>query len=42
MLLLPDPLTEVGLKLAIAPAGNPLALKPTVPVNPLIGVTVAV
>ena len=30
----PDPLTEVGLKLAEAPLGNPLTLKPTDPVKP--------
>jgi len=39
---LPDPLTEVGLKVAVAPVGNPLALNVTVPVNPPEGVTVAV
>src|SRR6266404_3247515 len=33
---------EVGLKVAVAPAGNPVTLKLTVPVNPLKGVTVAV
>ena len=38
----PDPLTEVGLKLAVAPAGNPPALNATLPVNPLEAVTVAV
>jgi len=30
----PEPVTDVGLKLALAPAGNPLALKPTLPLNP--------
>lgn len=30
----PDPVTEVGLKLALAPLGNPLTLKPTAPANP--------
>jgi hypothetical protein len=39
---LPDPLTEVGLKVAVAPVGNPLALNVTAPVNPPEGVTVAV
>jgi len=39
---LPEPLTEVGLKLALAPDGSPLALKLTVPLNPLNAVTVAV
>jgi hypothetical protein len=29
----------VGLKLALAPAGNPLALKPTLPLNPFNAVT---
>jgi len=38
----PEPATEGGLKLAPAPAGNPLALKVTVPVNPPDGVTVTV
>jgi hypothetical protein len=37
----PDPpLTEVGLKLAPAPEGKPLTLKPTVPLNPPDGMTV--
>ena len=36
----PDPLTEVGVKLAPAPDGKPLTLKPTVPENPPDGVTV--
>ena len=34
------PLTEVGLKVAVAPLGNPLALKLTAPLNPPEGVTV--
>jgi hypothetical protein len=38
---LPEPLTEVGLKLALAPDGRPDALKLTVPLNPLNAVTVA-
>ena len=38
----PDPVTDVGLKLALAPAGNPLALKFTTPANPPAPVTVAV
>src|SRR5882762_7102322 len=38
----PDVVTDVGLKLADAPLGNPLALNVTVPVNPPDGVTVAV
>jgi hypothetical protein len=32
---LPEPATDVGLKLAVAPVGNPLTLRFTVPVNPL-------
>ena len=35
-------LTEVGLKVADAPAGNPVALRFTVPVNPADGVMVTV
>ena len=38
----PDVVTDAGLKLALAPAGNPLALKVTVPVKPPDGLTVAV
>ena len=38
----PDVVTDVRLKLALAPAGNPLALKVTVPVKPPDGLTVAV
>ncbi len=38
----PEPATEAGLKLALAPAGKPLALKLTVPVKPPDPVTVAV
>ena len=34
----PDPETELVLKLPVAPEGNPLTLKFTVPVNPLEGV----
>ena len=36
------PLTEVGLKLNVAPVGNPLKPKDTVPLKPLIELTVAV
>jgi hypothetical protein len=39
---LPEPLTEAGLKLALAPDGRPDAVRLTVPLNPLTGVTVAV
>jgi hypothetical protein len=31
---LPDPATEVGLKLAVAPLGSPLTENPTLPVKP--------
>ncbi len=41
--LLPDPpATELGLKVAAAPAGRPPAVKVTVPVKPPDGVTLAV
>ena len=33
MVVEPEPLTEVGLKLALVPLGRPLMLKPTVPVK---------
>lgn len=33
----PDPLTEDGEKIAVAPAGKPLAVRFTVPVNPFSG-----
>jgi hypothetical protein len=39
---LPEPLTELGLKLAVAPVGKPLTLNATGPVNPPTAVTVAV
>ena len=35
-----EPVTEVGLKAAVTPAGRPLALKVTVPLKPLKGETV--
>jgi hypothetical protein len=38
----PEVVTVVGLKLAVAPVGSPLTLKLTVPVKPLDGVTVGV
>jgi hypothetical protein len=38
----PDPVIEVGLKLALAPPGNPVTLKVTAPLNPSSGVTVTV
>ena len=34
--------TKLGLKLALAPVGNPLALRLTLPVNPPEGVAVTV
>jgi len=39
---LPEPATEVGVKLPLAPLGNPPTLKATVPVKPFIAVTLAV
>ncbi len=42
MLLLPEPVTEVGLNVALAPDGRPLTEKVTVPVKLLDGVTVVV
>ena len=38
----PEPVIEVGLKLAVAPPGSPLALKITLPLNPFNAVTVTV
>jgi hypothetical protein len=38
----PEVVIAVGLKLAVAPAGSPLALKLTGPVNPFTALTVAV
>jgi hypothetical protein len=38
----PLPVTEPGLKLAVELVGNPRTLNVTVPLKPLIGVTVAV
>jgi len=38
----PEPVTKPGLKLAFAPAGSPLALNVTIPVNPFTAPTVAV
>ncbi len=38
----PDPTTNAGVNEAVAPEGNPLALKVTAPVNPLVDVTVTV
>lgn len=33
----PDPITEVGLKLPVAPTGSPLTLNEAVPWNPFKG-----
>ena len=38
----PEPLTEAGLKPAVAPAGTPLTLSPTLPLNPFTAPTFAV
>ena len=38
----PDPVTELGVKVAVAPAGTPFALRLTTPLNPFTAVTVAV
>ena len=38
----PEPATVAGLKLAVAPAGSPLALRVTVPLNPFSGLTFTV
>ena len=37
----PEPATEAGLKLALTPAGNPLAVRETVPLNPFNALIVA-
>jgi hypothetical protein len=42
MVVDPLPVTVVGLKLAVAPAGRPEALKLTVPVKPFTAVVVMV
>ena len=38
----PEPVTEVGLNVLVAPVGNPLTEKATTPLNPLIPVTAGV
>ena len=38
----PEPVTVVGLKLPVTPEGNPGVPKLTVPLNPLLPVTVTV
>lgn len=40
--VLPEPVTEVGLKAPVAPPGNPLTWKLTVGFAPLAGVTLTV
>src|SRR5262245_39024106 len=40
IVVVPDPVTEVGLKLALASRGNPVTPKVTAPVHPFNGVTV--
>jgi hypothetical protein len=35
----PDPTTDMGLKVPVAPEGNPVTLKETVPLNPFNGET---
>ena len=39
---LPEPLSQAGLKIGMAPNGSPLTLRKTVPLNPPVGVTVTV
>ena len=38
----PEPVTEVGLKVPVAPVGNPVTLRVTTPVKPFRAPTVAV
>ncbi len=38
----PEPVTETGLKLTLTPAGAPVALKLTFPLNPLSALTLTV
>ena len=38
----PEPETEGGVNVAVAPGGKPLTVKLTFPLNPLEGVTVTV
>jgi hypothetical protein len=40
--LVPDPVTVVGLKAPVTPVGSPDTPKLTTPLNPLLGVTVTV
>ena len=41
MVEVPDPVTEAGLKVAVACDGKPLTLNMTTPLNPFAGVTLA-
>jgi len=36
----PEPATDVGVNVALAPVGNPLTLNPTLPLNPPLAVMV--
>jgi len=38
----PEPLIDAGVKLALAPAGNPLMLRATLPLKPLSAPTLTV
>ena len=38
----PEPLMEAGVKLPVVPAGSPLTLRDTLPLNPLTGVMAVV
>ena len=38
----PEPLNELGLNVAVTPAGAPLTVSATLALKPLLGVTVAV
>ena len=38
----PEPVTELGLKLAVAPEGSPLIVKLTAPLNPAVDITLTV
>ena len=38
----PEPVTEVGLKLAVTREPNPLTLRPTAPANPFVPLIVTV
>jgi hypothetical protein len=42
IVVVPEPVTVGGVKLGVAPLGKPLTLGVTVPLNPLLGVTVTV